>query len=112
MATGIKSRSKKKPKLLRNEVDLRRGRQMHFLLARYSNAIDTGNFTLLYTWHVSYFDMLPGFGPELHLEPFECFTNNIAFAAMIFEGAMLHQGRVVTISKMEFLGLTHEIFEQ
>jgi hypothetical protein len=84
----------------------RRQKQMLRLMERYTHQIyNSSDWILPYVWLVSYLDMLPGSGGKLQEQEFVCHTNNIAFAAMIFEAQKITEGKIITIGKIEFKSL-------
>lgn len=96
---------RKKKSLLPNNVELHRQKQMLSLMSRYSKRIeDPNSWTLPYSWNIGYIDHLcPGAAAGgIQYEEFFCNTNNVVFAAMIFEAQKITEGKVVSICYIEF----------
>ncbi len=79
-----------------------RQKQMHRLIARYATMINVpGTWILPYSWNIGYVDLADP--AELHYTEYFCNTNNLIFAAMIFEADMLPMK--IQIASMDFNSL-------
>lgn len=97
MATTTRSKKKKQPL---GATIANRQTQMIRLLQRYASLVyDPAAFIFRYCWKIGYIDL--DTKEVLQFENYGCFTNNAAFAAMIFESENLPSK--ISIISIEFV---------
>jgi hypothetical protein len=96
-------RGRKKIKWV-NPQQQRRTTEMLRLVHRYGELAETQHWQMMYSWNLAYCEIDEYGQPagELQYQEFFCYTNNLVFAAMIFQAQMLTEGHHVTVGYIEF----------
>lgn len=94
----------RKRKLQPSSLELDRQVQMRRLMSRYSRLITTpGALLYAHSWNIGYIDKSDPF--EQQYQEFTCNTHNVVFAAMVFEGTKLLQGKTVSVFYIEYCNI-------